>query len=284
MHGTLALSDTVAKIRGHHRARRFAMKQQQKLDRALESYVRLNFTTWRPDAPEAEKKLANAKVTALIKSARKGEGDPLVVGMVAATDAARAPFDNIRDDNETIAAKLAATLPVLEVFRPRGFGEGSLAVVVGEAGDLSGYATHSKLWKRMGLAVLDGKRQGAPGLGASDETWIEHGYNPERRSMVWNMGESILKAQIRKVKDDAGEDTGERTVLGPYGQIYLDRKAYELARNPEIRPIVAHARAKRYMEKRLLKNLWRAWRQARSILPEKAVEGMPVAQSLVAAE
>lgn len=177
---------------------------------------------------------------------------------------AAAPFIQARSLlNEQRAAcekeltKAAKELPVWSwVESVRGFGAGSLAAVVGEAGDLSQYANPAKLWKRMGLAVINGGRQRK----VSGADAIEHGYAPHRRSIVWNLGDTMLKGTVRKVKDEEGEDTGERTALNEYGQLYLDRKAYE-------RPRVesdghAHNRAKRYMEKRLIRDLWSAWRAA----------------------
>jgi len=139
----------------------------------------------------------------------------------------------------------------------RGFGELSFFGIVGEAGDLGSYGNPAKLWKRMGLAVIGGERQrrkeGAAG--------IEHGYNPARRSLMWTIGDCIIRAG------------------GPLKDLYDERKAYELvktqaiAADPELRkrysgsdkyaPLAhAHNRAKRYIEKRLLRDLWRAWRDA----------------------
>ena len=42
----------IEQIRSHHRRRRFAMKIQQKLDRALESFIRINGTEWQADVSE----------------------------------------------------------------------------------------------------------------------------------------------------------------------------------------------------------------------------------------
>jgi len=168
---------------------------------------------------------------------------------------ARAIINAERAQTEKLLAKLAKQLPVWPwVESVRGFGALSLAGIIGEAGDLSMYANPAKLWKRMGLAVMaDGRQRRVTGGDA-----IEHGYCPHRRSLIWNIGETIVKGTIRKVKDDAGEDTGERTALNEYGQIYLDRKSYETDRVETAAH--AHNRAKRYMEKRLLRNLWREWR------------------------
>jgi hypothetical protein len=126
----------------------------------------------------------------------------------------------------------------------------------------------------MGLAVMDGVRQGGLKKGSGAEAWIEHGYNPKRRSQVWNIGDAMIKAQVRKVKDDADDDSGERVALGEYGQAYLDSKLKYLEREG-ITPMHAHRMAQRYIEKRLLKNLWQAWRRATRAVSEGTLARMP---------
>jgi len=170
---------------------------------------------------------------------------------------ARAIIKAERMQTEKLLERLAKQLPVWPwVESVRGFGALSLAGIAGEAGALGMYANPAKLWKRMGLAVINGERQRRV-TGASA---LDHGYSPQRRSLAWNIGANMLKAGIRKVKDKDGNDTGERIALSEYAELYLARKAYE-------RPRVetdghAHNRAKRYMEKRVLRDLWRAWRNA----------------------
>ena len=78
---------------------------------------------------------------------------------------------------------------------------------------------------------------------------------------MWNRIDPLIKAQVSKVLDESGEDTGDRVGTGPYGKAYLDRKRYELERDPGMSKMHAHNRATRYMEKRLLKHLWQAWRR-----------------------
>jgi hypothetical protein len=140
--------------------------------------------------------------------------------------------------------KAAKQLPAAAwVQGVRGFGMPSFAAIVGEAGDLGSYDSVAKLWKRMGLAVIDGKSQRRVSDAAEA---ARHGYNPRRRSEMHVVGECILKAG------------------GPYREVYNQRKAYETERAPEMSKIHAHRRAMRYVEKRLLRDLWRAWRQAKS--------------------
>lgn len=165
---------------------------------------------------------------------------------------ARAILEGNRKQIEKHMDKAAKALPIWPwVEAIPGFGAGSLAAVIGEAGDLSGYATHSKLWKRLGLAVIDGGRQRR----VSGADAIVHGYSPSRRSVVWNIGQCVFKAQSQRVDKETGEVKKE---AGSYRKIYDARKEYELGRVET--KAHAHNRATRYMEKRLMRDLWRAWR------------------------
>jgi len=225
-------------IANAHRQRVFAMNQRKRLDLALGAYLRMQLG-WHKDLPERQRAKIAKEAAAVVKA---GE-DPLVV----ATALAREPFDAIEQDALRDLAELAEQLPVWQSFGApiRGFGRGSLAVIVAEAGELANYPTHSALWKRCGLAVLDGRRQGDPVTQTSAE-WLRHGYSPRRRSLLWTIGDALIKGNG----------------AGRYRSAYLQRKAYELARDPELRPIIAHRRAQRYMEKKLLRDLWNAWRRA----------------------
>lgn len=172
---------------------------------------------------------------------------------------ARSLLEEKRKATEKQLEKLAERLPVAPwVQSVRGVGLGSLAALVGEAGDISQYSTVSKFWKRMGMAVMeDGSRQRR--IGGADA--IEHGYAPYRRAVVWNIGDCIIKAQSERVDKETGE---VKTEAGPYRVVYDARKEYEMPRVAESTSPKAHAhnRAKRYMEKRFLRDFWRAWRDA----------------------
>ena len=135
-----------------------------------------------------------------------------------------------------------------------------LAIIIGESGNLSDYPNPAKLWKRFGLAVMDGVRQGGLSKTAKAEEWIEHGYCKRRRSIIWTIGDCLIKTNQDK-------KTGE---IGKYRQLYLDRKVIEIDRlkkeqvelglkEDDYKLIIAHRRAQRYMEKRLLLDLWNYW-------------------------
>ena len=162
----------------------------------------------------------------------------------------------IHDGKELLEAELArhaVSLPIWpRVQATHGLGALSFALLIGATGDLRNYPSHSKLWKRLGLAVIDGQSQRRmTGRDAS-----KHGFSPSRRSMVWNMGSNILRIQ-------SAIPAGGRYSSRPAGTFRLGydaRKAYEVANGTPLAH--AHRRAKRYMEKKLVRNIWRAWREA----------------------
>ena len=170
-----------------------------------------------------------------------------------------------REQIEKSLADSARELPIWPwVEQAHGFGALTLASIVGEAGDIGSYKSVSALWKRMGLAVVNGGRQRkvADAAGA-----LEHGYSPPRRAVAYLLGQWLIMA-------------GEKN---PWRSVYTQRKEYELTRceaiaaDPELRKKytrpssdgkpakyapVAHAnnRAARYMVKRVLRELYSAWR------------------------
>lgn len=270
-----AADDTINALRYEHRKRRWALEARKSGDLRLGAFLRM-MLGWRKDLPDAERKAIRDRADAIAKS----PDDTEWADIVAAHNQGQAPFLHVEKVALKNMERLAKTLPVWKSFGQdvRGFGAASLAVIIAETGDLDGYASIAKVWKRMGLAVMGSVRQGGLAKGAGAEAWIAHGYSPARRSLAWNIGDTMLKAQVRREKDDAGEDTGGRYALGPYGQAYLDRKAYELAREPDMQPIKAHRRAQRYMEKRLLKHLWQAWRRDHNVRVERPGECCPDAE------
>lgn len=158
--------------------------------------------------------------------------------------AAREPLDKARAALERQMEKLGRQLPIAHMADTiRGIGPLALAKVAAECGDLSAYRSVAAVWKRAGLAVIDGQRQRRV-AGADAEL---HGYSPSRRSTFWNMADGLLKAQ------------GKDEAAGPYRQVYDRVKALELTRVESAAH--AHNRALRRMTKELLKDLTIEWRR-----------------------
>lgn len=127
----------------------------------------------------------------------------------------------------------------------RGLGELSVAGLIGEsAGNPGDYRSVSALWKRFGLAVIEGQRQRRV---ADAEAALLHGYAPQRRAYAYVISTNLMKSQ-------RAED--------PYRQAYDRRKAYEMERG--LPKAHAHNRALRYMVKALMRDLWAADRRLRA--------------------
>jgi hypothetical protein len=153
------------------------------------------------------------------------------------------------------------SMPIWENVRTvRGLAENSLGQILGETGDLSNYSNPAKLWQRMGLGMFRGHRQqnwsqDRKGFTKSENLQMAEGmgYSSRRRSLMHVVGSNLIRAKNPE-----------------YGKLYRDRKALELTKLPERDPATgkknkgrlahAHKRAMRYMEKRFLLNLWKAWR------------------------
>lgn len=204
---------------------------------------------WQADLPEKERTRINGLAGKIVAAVRAGKPvDPEHSGCVEAVSAFILGMDRAMVEVESYRSKLEKTmtahakaLPVWSAWceELRGFGAMSLAVIVGEAGDLCDYANPGKLWKRMGLAPKASYR-----MVCKDGT---EGFTipKRRRSCMWNVGDVFVKV---------GADE--------YRQLYDARKAYEHERDPEMSKMHAHRRAQRYMEKRLLRDLWREWNRA----------------------
>lgn len=274
------IDTTCAAIRFHHRQRQFAMKQRKRANNALGAFLRL-MMGWKPDNDAENNSQAKKQAARLIKigeylfanATRSAARQKLIVhgsgfepfrDLIMAAIHARSPFDRLEIENTKRMEKLAKTLPVWAEWGQsiRGFGPRSLGVIVGEAGNLANYPAKGHLWKRMGLAVIDGVRQGGLRSSAKSDEWMAHGYNPARRSHMFVIGDVLIKSK------------------NPYRDIYLRRKAYECEMAEGMGLIVApsakipanrkdefisaghiHAKAQRYMEQKFLRDLHNAWRR-----------------------
>lgn len=264
-------------------ARRVAcIKQQVRLNNARLALVR-RALGWRGDMPEKEREATRKRAGAIVAMVLNGgEGQrPIdahdkgvlaaVSSFIFATERALEPFDAMRDETEKAMKKAARSLPVYAWAKEiKGLGDLGLAVIVGEAGDLAAYANPAKVWKRLGLAVINGERQRKKT--APDEAAL-HGYNPRRRAEMYAVvGEPLLRAQWRGGK---GGEPGH--AIGPYGEAYARKKAEYLAREGWT-AAHADAAARRYVTKCLLRDLWEAWGRAAEEIMEP-IRRMPPAHN-----
>lgn len=200
--------------------------------------------------------------------------------------AAMAPLSDERDKLEKMLAKSVKRLPIYAWAQGvSGLGDVSLAGLVGECSGMNLETSEwwsigqmksvSALWKRMGVAVVGGIRQQR----VKGEAAIEHGYVAERRSVLWNIGECIVKAQWRKentvhaygkLYGSVKENMQARNEAGDYAEaahaIAERMKKAGSKSNPEnlagrLTAMHINNRAKRYVTKRLLQDLFIEWRR-----------------------
>jgi hypothetical protein len=257
--------------------RRFAIRMQSRIDRGLQSVLatQLGYHTRLPSA----ERLRLFRRAAAVRGAVIND-DPLVElsdderrvaniwrSVIITTEQSRGGWDLLRADVERSMEKLAIELPVWQwASIVRGFSPLGLAAIVGESCGVSAatpaeYRSHQNLCKRLGLGVIDGVRQGAPGAGATPEDWIRHGYKRDRRAEIWTFLDlGIRNAQYRR----------EGPALGAYGALYARQvEVYEERGWKHARPA-----AGRYMAKCFIRDLWRAWRHVES-LAGGAVNAVP---------
>ncbi len=211
---------------------------------------------WQVDATEKARAKINRAATRLVKQIEKNNTlalDHPAGPFILATYKARTTIDTYRNNLEKEMKLLAESLPVWNFWQNiKGVGALGLAIIVGEAGNLSDYANPGKLWKRLGLAPPDCY------LMTTKEGKEAKAIPKRRRSAIYTIGDSLIK--------------GNRADGEPleYTAVYYARKEYEQERDPEITKMKAHRRAQRYMEKRLIRNLWQAWQRC-SFLKVKAI-------------
>jgi hypothetical protein len=271
-----ALGDLCGDIIGLQRQRVFAIRMQSRCDRAVEAYVRTRLG-YSSDMSEAERKKLSLLALKIVKSVAAGVDAAGLGQQVAAvcapvilrTKNSRICWDDLRRDTEKGMIALAKQLPAQAfVAETKGFSHLGLAVLVGEAGNLGDYPKKGHLWKRLGLSVEDGHRQGVvpPGLPKEERAaaWIKRGYSPARRAEVYAFIDDVLfRSQWRgATKDDAGNLIQAARPIGPYGEHYGRKRAEYVDRFSEEKGGKAHAdkAARRYMAKMFIRDLWKAWR------------------------
>jgi hypothetical protein len=218
------------------------------------------------DEKERLKKFTEA--SALIKEVVAGTKRVPMAPVIRTTHIGIEAFETLKDDLEKQMVKLVKKLPSAAwVSEPeqRGFGLLFLAIVVGECGDLCGYANPGKLWRRLGCApwTFGGKtamgatwRAGKEGKLPADE-WSQFGYSPRRRSIAFLIGEGIVK----------------QNGSGPYRARYDATKVMALEKHADWKPLRCHRHAMLLATKMLLKQLWIDWRRRAGDLPADAWQG-----------
>ncbi len=180
----------------------------------------------------------------LWKAVLGGDADPSLLLILTPYTDARSSLAGHAHAIELQLCRMVRAFPLWTGWAKdvRGMAELSFAGLIGEANRMPGdYRSVSALWKRFGLAVIDGGRQR---LITGKEESALHGYSPQRRAYAYTLSTNLMRSQ--REEDE-------------YRALYDRRKVYELAR--EIPKAHAHNRALRVMVKELLKDAWLADRR-----------------------
>lgn len=276
IHVPHAIAATVSQIVDLQRTRRFCIKAQSQCDRSIESFIASSLG-YRIDAEAIDRKVMFKRAADLRRSVEK-EGDqirndthhshvaPFLRLMILQSAASRAGWDEHRTSAEKVMRQLVRELPIAAwAAGIKGFGELGLAIIIGEAGiPIGDYRTVSGLWKRLGLAVIDGERQRKK---SNVDEAARHGYSPKRRAEIWAVADSMFRHQWAGAKEDMPAHA-----VGPYGEVYGRRKAHTLPRIEATQDLAFTDPAKwtpkrcdndarRVMMKALLCDLWVEWRR-----------------------
>lgn len=195
------------------------------------------------------------------------------------------PVKMRRKEIEEEMELLAADLPVWQHFAVPSFKECGLAVIIGEAGNLSNYSTERKLWRRLGFGMAPGHEAHAYSTwrkagGLNAEEWTRAGYSPQRLGQIYGVVTVPLIMHKSRSK---------------YGEIYAKRRAHTQVTHPEWwvdkdgkpkldkdgKPRSDHGKfdAGRVMTKALIADLWSAWRRSGSRMDPGPVSYLAAAAS-----
>jgi hypothetical protein len=238
------------------------------------AYVRQLLGFYEATAKTDREKIRIAAMKVITEFGRNPEADQAVLSESDTIVVCMAILEAGRMDAEIAVVEkqmrqLARQLPAFPwVDQVRGFSDLGLAIIIGEAGDLSNYDTVCKLRKRAGYAPFDGKASSTwrRSGGLANDEWIKLGGSGQRQARFYAyVALPLFQAQGAK----ADKETGIRPAAkGAYGEAYYARRAKTLITHPEWadtkkHPGRYHKDALRVMMQALLRDLWLAWRAAK---------------------
>ncbi len=250
------LDDTCQKLRELQRRKVAALKARIAIDNQLTALVAIELG-YSAGLEEKERKVLWTQARGVIKTIGDGaDGGEhanvirLVGSVVKATQHASDGFDEYLGRIEKEMEGLAKTLPVLAwASQQRGFGLLSLAAIVGECGNIGTYSGPAALQSRLGLAPI--QHNGVTRMpstwrssrGLPAEVWAEAGYSPRRRSIMYVIGECLVKQN-----------------KGEFRARYDQSKEAAKAKHENWTDGHAHNHAMLLTAKLLVKRLWQRWR------------------------
>lgn len=272
-------ADTVLMLEELRKRHRHAIRQRNRIQQAQVFFV--NRFVSEPGLPAGEFQKALRNAEKILKTFRD-TGDPgpipvAVLGDIEVHEQALQPFATIVKEMDKSLAKEAEKLPIAEWWcGVRGLNSGGLGKLVGDAGYIGTFRKAAGLWQRMGLrnVRIDGKAYACssaePKKKLTAEEWVTIGYNGQRRSTVFQIVDSLLKAQQRasdkakplKAADRSKLAPRDRWVaMGDYGELAIQRTVDAMAAHPDWKAGHLLYDRHRVVGKRLLADLLKEWKR-----------------------
>lgn len=214
-----------AEIQRVQRAKVAFLKSRIMIENRLVATVAVSALDYAANLSEEDRKARFDKAREIIAEVRAGKSD-VCKDLIEATTISLDAFTKQVEGLDKELTAFAKCLPVavwINGGNCKGFGLLSLATVIGETGNLSNYANPAKVWRRLGLAPFQSGGKVQMGStwrmkgGLTSKEWEEYGYSPRRRSVVFVIGENIIK------------QNGD----GPYRKRYDTVKAESAIKHPE---------------------------------------------------
>lgn len=269
-----------------HRQRWFGVKQRIRLENALGAYVRtlLGFHT---GLPVKERAAIVKRAAALLSGTILDDKDERylenVSWLVQTNDKAVEAFVSMEKSQVKAMKALVRKLPIWTDWASDivGVGEVGVATIIGECGgDVGKFRNEAALWKRMGVGVIFGVAQGKLPKASPSELWVLHGYNRDRRARLFTIGDAIIKcpdSPYRAIYD--ARKLIEQEKARAQGLEILPAAKIEKGRLDAISEGHIHRKAQRYMETRLLRHFYKAWKRTMQDRPRVATAAFVQAAS-----
>jgi hypothetical protein len=261
------LNDTCGALKDLQVSRKFVIKAEVRITNMVTALLAraLGYNPHEKEAGEKIWKRAQAAIKREFSGKDPSPDDAEAIQIlgadIGAMRSALQPIKVRRDEIESDMIRLARLVPLgTFIEETRGFDLIGLAVIVGEAGNLSNYPNVAKLWRRLGYGMAKGHEAKAystwrleGGLDADD--WTSAGYSPKRLGQIY--GVVTVPLFMSKAKNK-------------YGEVYTRRRAHTAVTHPDWTKGHSDNDARRVMTKALLADLWSAWRRAMEILETTA--------------
>lgn len=163
------------------------------------------------------------------------------------------------DRYEAKMKEVVQTIPIWNWAKEiRGLGAINVANIVAEAGDIGAYPNHSALWYKFGLAPPDSYKR------VMESGKVAFVKPLERRAVSWNMGDGLMKGNFAKPPKDLSDDEAKAfRDANPleYRRIFIESRDVYAEKFPDWSKLHNMRAAHRYMEKKLLRDMYNEWRR-----------------------